>query len=105
MELDRNGEETMTEMTAVKSPADLLAEGGPTTAHKLAATLLAGPDLPVVMAVGGPDAEWHSLLVFAEVASYYPESAWHGTVRGLREDPDAVTAVALHQAGVPDEAR
>jgi hypothetical protein len=44
-------EETeMTEMTAVKSPADLLAEGSPVTAHELAATLLAGPDLPVVVA-------------------------------------------------------
>ena len=95
--------------------AQIIAEDGPPiTAHHLARRLLAGPDVPVVVALDGPDPDVVSPLDWDGVMGFWPDSPCHGTVAdwddgndpGADEpDPGVVKAIALAPRGIPDEFR
>lgn len=101
--------------TAEATAAAMLAAGGaPITAHKLAKLLLAWPDVPVVVAVDGPDPDIASPVDWVDVMGYWPASPCHGSVLDWdREDepgaddpdPDVVKVVVIGQRGLPDEFR
>lgn len=101
--------------TRPRTAAALLAETGPpTTAHQLAAELLAGPDVPVVVALDGPDPDVASPVDWSGVMGYWPASPCHGPVMDWDPeddpdaddpDPDVVKVVVIGQRGLPDEFR
>lgn len=104
----------MTEQETMAA-VDVIAEDGtPITAHTLAKQLLDGPDVPVVLALDGPDPGECSPLDWAGVMGFYPVNGGHGTVLdwdpedepGAEEpDPGVVKAVVLGPRGLHDEHR
>ncbi len=106
---------TITEpATDEPTAAQILAEDGPPIgAHDLARRLLAGPDVPVVVALDGPDPDVTSPADWTGVMGYRPDSPSHGTVSDWDPqdddpddpDPGVVRAVVLGPRGIPDEFR